>query len=74
MKARDVLTEATEAVSEREFWGDGAVDALLAQSPPDEPVVIMPNGDLMRAVEYWPADPGRKLKLYRLVSIEGADQ
>ncbi len=29
-------------------------------NPPDVPVVVMPDGTLMRAVEYWPADPGVK--------------
>lgn len=79
MKARDVLIDVLAPVS---FYAEepgtkGDMTArleshLLAQTPESEGVYIAPDGGLCRLVEYWPDDPGRKLKLYRLVPIEEA--
>ena len=50
--------------------GQEEVRALLDTTPAGEGVYIAPDGTLMRAVGWLPADPGRKLNLYRPVPIE----
>lgn len=74
------MTESTQAADAldgecgHEGWCGGyhLVVKLLAQTPPGEPVVVMPNGSLMRAVEAVATTRFDK-PLYHLLPIGDSD-